>query len=88
MHFPGHAQGGVRCDLSGVTHHSSLDEDSEPGGHHAVDHEVDRGVGEEQEVGNCLSVEDVGGGIVGDILLHTLDRSVHSHHSYYRKDGS
>ena len=39
-------------------------------------------------MGHCLRVEDVGRGVVGDVLLHTLDWSVHSHHSYYRQDGS
>ena len=87
-HQPGHAQGGGRGDLPGVAHHSPLDEHSEPGGHHAVDQEVDAGVGEEEQVGDGLRVEDVCRGVVGDVLLHTLDRSVHSRHGNYRQDGS
>ena len=58
-HQTGDTQGGSGGDLPGVTHHPSLDEHSEPGGHHAVDQEVDAGVGEEEEVGDGLRVEDV-----------------------------
>ena len=87
-HQLGHSEGGGGGDLPGGAHHAPLDEHSESGGHYAVDQEVDAGVGEEEEVGDGLRVEDVGRGVVGDVLLHTLDRSVHSHHGYYRQDRS
>ena len=51
-----------------------------PGGHHAVDEEVDAGVGEEKEVGHWLRVEEVGGGVIRPVALHAAHGGVHCDH--------
>ena len=40
-----------------------------PGGHDAVDEEVDAGVGEEEEMGHGLRVQEVGGRVVDRVAL-------------------
>ena len=70
----------VGGQLVGVAHHHPLDEHTEPCGHHAVDQEVDTGVGDQEKVGDSLRVEDVGRWIVGSIVLHAVDWSFHSGH--------
>ena len=84
---PGQPDGRVGRDVTGDAHHSPLDEHSEPGGHHAVDHEVDAGVCDEKEVGDSLRVEDVGGGVVRPLVLHAVDRWVHGDHGQHCQDG-
>ena len=84
---PGQPDGRVGRDVTGDAHHSPLDEHSEPGGHHAVDHEVDAGVCDEKEVGDSLRVEDVGGGVVRPLVLHAVDGGVHGDHGQHCQDG-